>query len=124
MKKRTSQLETINGQQFLTRYHQNDLDFIPLKKDVIIGCSKFSTGILIYVRSEDGIFDYIGDIQIDKEVNDETEIFIHSTGIETINLNHSDSLEIKVNKDSLKNVTVKINDSKSKQFAEKKFFDF
>ncbi|QBK26710.1 hypothetical protein [Ureibacillus thermophilus] len=122
--KRITLLETVDGKQFKSRYHDTERTYFALKEDIIISCSKYSSGILVFARDEDDVFDYIGDIQIDKEDIGLTEIYIHSRGIQSLQLNHSDHLGITVNNDSLKDVTIQIDEAKSKQFKEKKFFDF
>lgn len=123
MNKRTTSLETVNGQQFLSRYHDNEREYFALKDNVIIGCSKYNSGVLVLVRSDDGVFDCISDIQIDKEENDKTEIYIHSRGIESLQLNHSDVMSLVVNNNPLKDVVISIDNGSAKQFKEKKFFD-
>ena len=121
---RITLLETVDGEQFQARYHVDNRNFFRLNSDIVIGCTRHSSAILVYSKSPDGVFDYIGDIQNDKENDLSTEIYIQSSGIESLKLNHSDSLGLVINNESLSNVNVKINDSEAKRFKEKKFFDF
>ena len=112
MTARISMLETIDGKQFKTRYYIQDRMLVSLKEDVIIAVKSKSSSIFVLIKNEDGIFDYVGNIQIDKETPTLAEIFIDTTGIT--------SSKISVGS----NVTVQLDIEASKKFKEKTFFDF
>ncbi|WP_107839538.1 hypothetical protein [Metasolibacillus meyeri] len=112
MTARISMLETIDGKQFKTRYHMHDRLFISLKEDVIIAVKQNHPSMFVFVKNQDGVFDCISDIQIDKETPTTAEIWIHTKDI--INTNISDA----------KDVTVQLDIEKSKRLKEKTFFDF
>lgn len=112
MTARISILETIDGEQFKTRYYMNDRMFISLKENVIIAVKSKNPTIFVFIKSEDGIFDCITDIHIDKETTTLAEIFIQAKGLINANLS-IDS-----------NVTLQLDIEKSKKLKEKTFFDF
>lgn len=112
MSDRIAMLETINGEQFKTRYYMNDRMFISLKEDVIIAIKSNHPSIFVFIKSEDGIFDCISDLQIDKESPNLAEIFICANGLINTNVSLGS------------NVSLQVNIEKSKKLKEKTFFDF
>lgn len=112
MTARISMLETIDGVQFKTRFHMHDHMFIALNNDVIIAVKSRKHYIFVFVRSEDGVFDCITDIYIEKDSPNLAEIFIFAQGLTTANL----SVDTKA--------SLRFDVEKSKRLKEKTFSDF
>lgn len=112
MTARISMLETIDGVQFKTRYHMHDHMFIALNDDVIIAVKSRKHYVFVFVRSEDGIFDCITDIRIDKDSPNLAEIFVFAKGLTNANL----SVDT--------NASLQFDIERSKRLKEKTFNDF
>ncbi|WP_342577727.1 hypothetical protein [Psychrobacillus sp. FSL K6-2843] len=118
-------IETLQDNLHKSRFQQNGKEFTELEGGIIIGFSKYFAGIDVYAPDQNGVYDYIGDINFSLE-NFNTKISIHSQGINNICLNNGKPFEVKIDNRSLSNISIDVENKKAKVVIDKSnsLFDF
>ncbi|OCS91762.1 hypothetical protein [Caryophanon latum] len=110
---RTTMLETVDGEQFHSRYHLHNSSFYRMSEKVIISIKNGRQGIDVFVKSNDGIYDFVGDVSFDKSdsLKETANVLFHSKGINGFRYDGDTIIDIELDA------------KKAREYKEKSFFD-